>query len=95
MSSEGLELMRGFDFRWIKIIGLLFDIVGTIIIAMSIISVHAHLTNIGTLLELEQELERELSYESSMTLTGLTLVFIGFLLILSEEIYATFLRPRK
>ena len=89
-----MDIMHNFDIKWVKIIGFLLDIVGTIIIAFSILKIQDRFTDLNTLLALEEELENELNTESHLTLIGITLIFAGFLLIMFEEIVSTFIKPK-
>ncbi len=81
--------------KWVKLFGFLLDIIGTIIIAFAILKIQDRLTELNTLIELEEELEKELATESRLTLIGITLIFSGFLLILWEEIYSTFFKKEN
>ena len=62
---------------------------------LQILKIQNRFTDLDTLIELEEELQAELDAESKLTLIGITLIFAGFLFILSEEIYSTFLKKHR
>ena len=79
------------DSRFLLIIGVLLDIIGTIIIAFSILLSKEHLTNINDLLVLEEELQAQLDWEWNLTFIGIILVFLGFIFIFTEMIFSKFI----
>lgn len=79
------------DARWLLMLGILLDIIGTIIIAFSILLSKEHLTNINNLLVLEEELQAQLDWEWKLTFWGIILIFVGFLFIFTEMIFSNFI----
>jgi len=89
-----MDKMYDFDPKWVKLLGFLLDIIGTIVIAFAILKIQNRFTDLDTLLELEEELETELNAESRLTLVGITMIVAGFLFILWEEIYSVFFKKK-
>jgi hypothetical protein len=71
----------------VKIIGLILDVVGSIMVAMSLVDLNHQVQNIHTVTAtgLEQKAKAELTDQSNVTLSGMILIAIGFCLILGEE----------
>ena len=86
---------RLIDPRWILIIGILLDIAGTILIALSILLIRTSLTDVKSLIELEEELQSQLDFEWNLTMVGIILIFVGFLFIFSDAIYESFIGDKK
>lgn len=76
--------------NWIKLVGLLFDIVGTILIAVAVVNFHSHLQAINSGEELKSKIDEEIRRESMLTVVGIVLVVIGFMLMFFEEIYRSY-----
>jgi hypothetical protein len=71
----------------IRIIGLVLDIIGTCIIAFSVITLQAHLTQFNNINDLERELEVEFVVQRDRTVLGLVFILVGFLLIMFAEFW--------
>jgi hypothetical protein len=71
----------------IKIIGLCLDIIGTCIIAFTVISLQTHVTQFNNIQDLERILETELMVQRDQTVLGLVFILIGFLLVLFAEFW--------
>jgi hypothetical protein len=71
----------------IRIIGLFLDIIGTCIIAFSVLTLQAHFTRFRNLNDLEEELEAEFIIQREQTVLGLAFILVGFLFILLAEFW--------
>lgn len=71
----------------IRIIGLILDIIGTCIIALSVVTLQTHFTGLNTITELEKELDAEFRLQREQTVFGLALILVGFLFILLAEFW--------
>ena len=78
--------------KYVKLLGLLLDIIGAIIIAISLIQVNNQVQKIQILNQkhLGKEAKEELEKEKNTTVIGIILISVGFLLIFGEEMYASF-----
>jgi len=86
--------MYKFDHRWVKIFGLLLDIIGTIVLATAILNLQDRFTQLTTLEDLEEELSEQIRYEYRLTLAGIILIFAGFMFIMADEIYSSFVKHK-
>jgi len=80
---------------YFKILGLLLDVVGSILVSVSLISLNQHVQemyadNPNVSLQVHTELKHkasgELQQESSLTIIGIVLIVAGFVLLFGEEI---------
>jgi uncharacterized membrane protein YidH (DUF202 family) len=80
--------------KWIKLLGLVLDIIGTIIIGVAVVNFHLHLKEINNLRRVEEKINQRLERESTMTMVGISLVVTGFVLIFGEEMYDSYIKKK-
>lgn len=73
--------------KLIRLIGLILDIAGTIVIVQYIISSHISFTNIKSLEELEKKLQSSNDITTYNTSFGIMLIIMGFILIFLAELW--------
>lgn len=78
------------DHRWVLILGIFLDMVGTVLIALSVLLLRNKIGNDFTLEALEKDLQNQLDFEWTLTLYGLIFILVGFLFILSDAVAHTF-----
>jgi hypothetical protein len=81
--------------KWIKLLGLLLDITGTIIIGIAVINLNRNLRHPKSLDKPEEEINEEIRNETVLTVIGIVLIFVGFLLIFGEELYFSYILKRQ
>ena len=72
--------------HFLRTVGAVLDALGVIMIAVVVIQMERSSLSAKTLEELELELNKERDSESSWSIAGVILIFIGFVLILVAEI---------
>ena len=80
--------------KWFKLLGLFLDIVGTVIIGLAVLNLHTHLRRLNRR-ELEEDLQKQLQRENYFTIVGISLIFVGFVLIFGEEVYTSLWKKSK
>jgi hypothetical protein len=82
---------------WLKLVGLILDILGTIIVASAVIKINRRTFSGDSIAELTADLSEEFNGESRITETGLGFIVIGFVLFLVSEVLSAtnvgFIRP--
>ena len=82
--------LLGVHFRWVRLIGMVLDIIGAVIIATAVIRMHnINLKKLSSIDALEEELGRMFRSESNRTLLGLGFLIAGFLVLFITELVQT------
>ncbi len=80
-----------FNSRYIKLLGLSLDIIGAILIGLSIVHINQNMQDIHS----TEGIKTEIKKDSDITIVGLFLIALGFALMFGEEIYKEFVTKSK
>jgi len=75
--------------QFLKFGGLFCDIVGTVLIATAVIKMNPKSVSGVPLAQLEVVLKKDIKSQRTLTIVGLLLIVIGFVMIFSELFYST------
>ncbi len=81
--------------RDIKLLGLLLDVIGGVIIGLSVVRINKHVQDIHSTQSLGSKSKEELEHDSTTTIIGIVLIIVGFVLIFGDEVYKDFSKSSK
>lgn len=81
--------------RDIKLLGLLLDIVGGVIIGLSVVRINEHVQQVHSTQALGKKSKEELQHEQTTTIIGIVFLLLGFVLIFGDEIWKDFSKSSK
>ena len=79
--------------QYVKFIGMILDITGSIIIAVSLVNLNSHVQKMQAAgdepvpMDLQKSAIANLQDQSGQTVTGIILVVVGFVLLFGEEFF--------
>ncbi len=72
--------------HFFRLLGAIFDVIGVVMIAISVIKIEEEALDVSTLEELENELNAERASEGQLSIVGTVFILGGFICILVGEI---------